>query len=142
MGIKQVELVPISSTGPTQLIPSGKADSLKVFQVTRTDTVATLKAVAGAGNSIIQVTMYGSVNSDAATTATVTITIANNTGTISTGVVDVKANGATTAIVQMSNLPNLEGFPVQGDLNIRAVYAETGGASTVGGPWRFRVDFV
>lgn len=142
MGIKQVELVPISSTGPTQLIPSGKADSLKVFQVTRTDTVATLKAVAGAGNSIIQVTMYGSVNSDAATTATVTITIANNTGTISTGVVDVKANGATTAIVQMSNLPNLENFPVQGDLNIRAVYAETGGASTVGGPWRFRVDFV
>lgn len=142
MGIKQVELVPISTTGPTQLIPSGKADGLKVFQATRTDTVATLKAVTGASTSIMQVTVYGSVASDAATTATVTITVANNTGTISTGVVDVKANGATTAIVQMSNLPNIEPIPATGDLKISAVYAETGGASTTGGPWKFRVDYV
>lgn len=141
MGIKQVELVPVSSTGPTQLIPTGKEDSLKVFQVTRTDTVATVKAVAGASSSIIQVTMYGGVASDSATSASVTLTVSNNTGVISTGVVDVKANGATTALVQMSNLPNIEPIPALGDLQIKAVYAEVG-ASTVGGPWKFRVDYV
>lgn len=142
MGIKQVELVPISSTGPTQLIPSFKEDLLKVFQVSRTDTATVLKAVAGASCSILQVLMYGGVASDAATSATVTITVSNNSGVISTGVVDVKANGATTALVQMSNLPNIEPVPANGDLQIKAVYAETGTASTVGGPWKFRVDYV
>lgn len=142
MGIKQVELVPINTNGPTQTIPSLKEDFLKVFQVTRTDTVAVLKMVTGASTSILQVLMYGSVASDAATTATVTITVSNNTGVISTGTVDVKANGATTALVQMTNLPNIETLPPLGDLQIKAVYAETGGASTTGGPWKFRVDYV
>lgn len=142
MGFKQVEIVPVSTTGPTQLIPSGKNIGTKVFQATRTDTVAVVKAVTGASTSILKILVYGSVNSDAATTATVTLTVSNNTGVISTGVVDVKANGATTALVQMSNLPNVEPVPATGDLQIKAVYAETGGASTVGGPWKFAVEYV
>lgn len=142
MGIKQVELVPISSTGPTQLIPTMKEDYIKVFQATRSDTVAVVKAVTGAQTSILQVIMYGSVNSDAATTATVVVTVSDNSGVLSTGTVDVKANGATTALVQMTNLPNIEKLPPAGDLQIKAVYAETGTASTVGGPWKFRVDYV
>lgn len=142
MGIKQVELVPINTNGPTPLVPGAKPTIAKYFQVTRSDTASTLKAVLPAQASVVQVTVYGSTASDAATTATVTLTIANNSGTISTGVVDVKANGATTAIVQMSNLPNIEPLPAAGDLRISAVYAETGGASTTGGPWKFGIDWV
>lgn len=142
MGIKSVELVPIGSLGPTPITPVSKDELGKFFQVSRTDTVATLKAAIPAQASVVGVLMYGGVASDAATTATVTLTISNNTGTISTGVVDVKANGATTALVQMSNLPNLEPLPLVGDLKITAVYAETGGASTTGGPWKFRLDWV
>jgi hypothetical protein len=140
MGIKQVELVPIASTGPTQLTPASKVLHTKVFQVDR--AVATnLKAVLGASATVMNVATYGSVNSDSATSSTLTITIANNTGTISTGAVDVKANGATTAIVQMSALPNIESLPANGDLRISAQYAEVG-ASTTGGPWKVRVDYV
>lgn len=142
MGIKSVELVPIGSLGPTPITPASKNELGKFFQVSRTDTVGVIKASVPAQASIIGVTMYGSVNSDAATTATVTLQIQNNSGTISTGTVDVKANGATTALVQMSNLPNLEPLPLVGDLRVVAIYAETGTASTTGGPWKFRLEWV
>lgn len=142
MGIKQIELVPISSTGPTPLIPSGKPDIQKFFQATRTDTAATVKAVVPAQSSVLQVTLYGSVNSNAATTATGTVTIANNSGTISTGTVNLLTGGATTALVQMSNLPNIEPLPLNGDLKISFQYAETGTASTLGGPWVIGVTYV
>lgn len=142
MGIKQVELVPINTNGPTATIPGSKQTMGKYFQVVRTDTASTLKAILPAQASIVQVTLYGSVASDAATTATVTLTVANNSGTISTGVVDVKTNGATTAIVQMTNLPNIEPLPAAGDLRVTAVYAETGTASTTGGPWKIGIDWV
>lgn len=139
MGIKQSELVVLSSTGPTVNIPGSKSDLSKFFQVSRTDTTATLKAVVAAQSSLVRVDIYGSVASDAATTATVTITASNNSGTISTGTVDVKANGATTALVQMTNLPNIEAIPPLGDIKITAQYAETGTASTTGGPWKMRI---
>jgi len=142
MGFLASDVTVISSTGPTVLIPSSKDETCKVFQVSRTQTVSTLEAVLPADASIIGVKVYGSTNSDAATTATVTITAANNSGTISTGTVDVKANGTTTAIVQMSNLPNIEPRPLTGDITISAVYAETGTASTTGGPWKFLVEYI
>lgn len=142
MGFKQVDLVPISTIGPTTTSPAAKSTQDLIFQTIRTDTVAVAKLVLPADASVLSVTMLGSVASNAATTATVTITLVNNTGTISTGVVDVKANGATTALVQMSALPNLEGLPAVGDIQVKAVYAETGTASTLGGPWIFRLAYV
>ena len=142
MGLKQVELVPISSLGPTPLIPAAKDDLSKFFQVTRADTVATLKCATGASTSIAGLTIYGSSNSDAATTATVSFSISNNLGVVSTGTVDVKGSGTTTALVQMTNLPLLEQLPPNGDYRVSVTYAETGTASTVGGPWRIRVLYV
>lgn len=142
MGLKQVELVPISSLGPTPLIPNSKDELSKFFQVSRTDTTATLKCVVPASTSPALLMLYGSTNSDAATTAAVSFSISNNTGVVSTGTVDVKASGATTAFIQMTNFPILEQLPSNGDYRISVTYAETGAASTVGGPWRVRVVYV
>lgn len=142
MGLKQTELVVISSNGPTTLIPSGKSDVYKFFQTLRTDITSTLKAVVPAQSSVFNVTLYGSVNSNATITATLTITIANNGGTISTGTVNLLTGGATTALVQMTNLPNIEPIPANGDLRISVQYAETGTASTLGGPWVIGVNYV
>jgi hypothetical protein len=144
MGFKQVELVPVSTTGPTTLIPSGKSTNGKIFQVSRSDTTpAVLKAVLPGSASILSINIHGSTNSDAATTATVIITVSNNTGVISTGTaVDVKGSGTVSALVQMSALPNIEPLPLAGDLLIKAVYAETGTASTTGGPWVFDINYV
>lgn len=144
MGFKKTDVNVLSATGPTVLIPTSKSTDAKLFSVSRTDTTSTVKCVLAADSSIIGVKFFGSTDSDAGTTASVTITVSNNTGTVSTGSVDVKANGATTAEVQMTNLPNLEDVPafMNGDLVISATYAETGTASTTGGPWFVLVEFV
>jgi len=141
MGFRATDIVPLQSVSP--LIPVSKDVAVKAFSVLRTDTSATVKLILPADASILNIIMLGSSNSDAATTATVTLTVSDNTGTISTGTaVNVKTAGATTAIVQMSALPNLQPLPLAGDLKVNATYAETGTASTTGGPYTFIVTYV
>ena len=138
MGFKQVDVTPfVSQISATT--PATKSDQVQLFQVARTDTVNSLKAVLPGQSSVLSVSFYRNGVSNAATTATVTVTISNNTGVISTGTYDVKANGDTSGLVQMTALPNLEPTPLLGDLQINAVYAETGTASSSGGPWVFAV---
>ena len=139
MGFKQIEVVP-PQISPLQ--PSGKAHQIKVFQVSRTDTVSSLKAMLPAQASITNIYGYGSVASNAATTAAITITVTNNSGTVSTATYDVKTSGATNLLLNATNLPNIEPLPLLGDLKINAVYAETGTASTTGGPWKIAVEYV
>ena len=140
MGFQRTDFVPLGNISP--ITPPGKAELHKVFSVSRTDTVSSVKVQLPGQVSVLSIYLYGSVASNAATSATVTITIADNSGTISTGTVDVKANGAATAIVQMTNLPNEQPIPTNGDLKISAVYAESGTASSTGGPWKVRVAYV
>ena len=126
----------------TPITPASKDVVVTAFQVSRTDTVASLKDMLPADASLLYILREASVASDAATTATVTITMANNSGTISTFADDVKTSGALTGFVHMTSLPNLEPLPLLGDLRINAVYAETGTASATGGPWNYIVAFV
>lgn len=142
MGLKQSELVTPFSNGPTALTPSGKPDNQKFFQLSRADTTTTLKAVLPAQSSVFNVTFYGGVNSNAGTSSTATITISNNSGVISTGTVNLLTTGITTGVVQMSALPNIEPMPLNGDLKINVIVAETGTASTLGGPWVVSVAYV
>lgn len=143
MGFRISDIVPLSSTGPTTLIPTSKDVVVKAFSVLRADTSSTLKAVLPADASILTIMMEGGTASNAGTSATVTLVVSDNTGAISTGTaVDVKTAGATTQIVQMPSLPNIQPSPLTGDLKITATYAESGTASTAGGPWTFIVTYV
>jgi len=143
MGFRLSDITPLTTTGPTTLIPTSKDVVVKAFKVTRSDTTSTLKAVLPADASVLNIIMTGSVSSDAGTTATVTLVLSDNTGAISTGTaVNVKTSGTTTQIVQMPSLPNIQPSPLTGDLKITATYAETGSASTTGGDWTFIVTYV
>lgn len=142
MGLKLTELITPFSNGPTALTPPSKSDTCKFFQVTRADIASTLKAVLPAQASVISVTLFGSANSNAGTTAGLTVNISNNTGVISTGTANLLTGGATTADLAMSALPNIEPQPLLGDLKVSVQYAETGTASTLGGPWVMRVNYV
>lgn len=142
MGFLATDITPISSNGPTVLIPTSKDVVTKVFAASRSDTTATLKAVLPADASILSVVFNGGTASDAGTTATLTITAANNGGTVSTGTYNVKTNGAVTGVVTMSGLPNIQPVPLNGDITLKATYAETGTASTTGGPWYVVVTYV
>lgn len=142
MGINVLDVNPIASYGPTAQSQPAKEDLQKYFSVSRTDTAANIvKAVIGASSSPVFVTLFGSSNSNAGTTATVTINISDNSGVRSTGTVNLLTGGATTAFVQMTNLPLLQAIPPNGDFKITAQYAETGTVSTLGGPWTMRVSF-
>lgn len=142
MGIKQQDLVPLSATGPTALIPTAKDLMVKHFTIARTESTSTLKVVLPADATVLEVSKYAGTNSDAGTSSTFTCTIANNSGTISTGTLDMKTAGTTAGHVAMSNLPNLEPVPLTGDLRISAQVVEAGTVSTAGGPWYFKVVYI
>lgn len=140
MGFLATDISPLQPV--SALIPTSKDVQTKVFQIARTASTATLEMVLPADASIIEVSKFGSANSDAGTSSTLTVTAANNTGTISTGTADLKTTGSTTSHVQMSNLPNLQAVPAAGDIRISAQVVEVGTASTVGGPWYVKVLYV
>jgi len=140
MGLLATDITPLQSVSP--LIPTSKDVQTKVFRVARTDSTSTVEAILPADSSIIEISKFGSTNSDAGTSSTLTVTVANNTGTISTGTVDLKTAGTTTAHIQMSDLPNLQAVPAAGDIKISAQVVEVGTASTTGGPWYIKVLYV
>jgi hypothetical protein len=142
MGILASDLVPFSATGPTPLVPAAKDVIVKHFQVSRTDSTAAVKVVIPGDSTIIEISKYAGVNSDAGTSSTLTVTAANNTGVISTGTADLKTTGATAGHILMSNLPNIQPVPLLGDIKISASVAEVGAASTVGGPWFIKVYYI
>lgn len=142
MGVKQVELVPLQ--GPTATIPAAKDGSLKFFQLARTETSSVLKAILPGQATIIGFLIFGAA-SNAGTTATISIgsTLANANEYVNAQ--DVKTSGGlvipTTAL--STNLPNVEAVPLTGtDLTIYAKYAESGVASSSGGPWKIAVWYI
>lgn len=142
MGIKQVDLVTPLTSGPSPLNPPGKPVYTKVFQVTRTNTATTLKAMLPAQASILAINQKVGAVSNAGTTAAITLTVTSNAGTLSTGALDALTAGTSDVNVPMTSLPNIEPLPLAGDISISAIYAETGTASTLGGPWNFVVTYV
>lgn len=142
MGFKAIDITPIASYGPSATTPPNKDVVTKVFAVNRTDTAASVKCVIPGDSTIIDLRMFSQTASDAATTATVSVGIpGNNTFYLNT--VDVKTAAGRIAITtKASNLMNLENIPVSTDIQLNAIYAETGTASTTGGPFYVIVEYV
>jgi hypothetical protein len=142
MGFKAIDITPIASYGPTATTPSCKDVVTKVFAVARTDTAATVKCVLPGDATIVDMRIFNPVASDAATTAVVSVGIPGaNTQFLNT--VDVKtAAGMIRPTAKLLNVINLENTPITGDIIINAIYAETGTASTTGGPFYVIVEYV
>jgi len=141
MGIKQLDIVPYGTALPTSISPASKDGALKFFQLARTETSGVLKAVLPASASIMGFLIWG-VASNAGTTATISIGSTSANANEYVNAQDVKTSGGLvipTATLS-TNLPNIEPIPQGGsDLVIYAKYAETGGASSAGGPWKIAV---
>jgi len=144
MGIKQVELVPVASSGPSSSVPVAKDGSLKFFQLARTETTAVLKAVIPGQSSILGFLIFGPA-SNAGTTATVSIGSTSANANEYVNAQDVKTAGGlvipTSAL--STSLPNIEPIPLTGtDLVIWAKYTESGTVSSSGGPWKIGVWYI
>jgi len=109
--------------------------------IARTDTSAKNLFRLPAYARPIRLSIFGTAASDAGTTATISVgkTGANthflnghDVKTSSSGAGQVHPNGAT----------NLDAVVGTSDIQVTGIYAETGSASTAGGPWTVVIDFV
>jgi len=112
----------------------------KVVQVARTDTTAFDAFVLPKGAVVVGAYVMGTVASDAATTAI--IDVGTNPGT-SDQIVDsfsVKTNGLGYFAVGAA-AGSAMGTQLTADTLYKARYAETGTASSTGGPWLVKVEY-
>lgn len=142
MGFKQSEVVPLQSANVSPTLPSAKVVICKMFQVARADTTATIKCKLPADATMVDFTIAG-VASDAATTGVVSLG-SSVTSTEFVPSADVKGGGTFIRPTNTgTNMDQLENIPLgANDIAIWAKYAETGTASTVGGPWKVVVYYV
>lgn len=152
MGIKSVaDLVPLNPTQISPLNPVRKAYHVVPFQAVRTNTTATKVAVLPADATILGIRMYIQTASNAGTTASVALTgqgVGPSGATFNFGTFSVLTAGTSllnTTVNTVTGVFNLERPPAvqtSGDIIIYATYAETGTASTAGGPFYFVIEYV
>lgn len=129
---------PGQRTGATS--PPSVQIQTKTVSISRTDTTAFEAFVLPKGAVPIGAFIVGRTASDAATTATVSV--GSNPGTTNEIVAafSVKTNGLGVHPAGAQGGTGM-GAQLTADTLIKAIYAETGTASTTGGPWLVRVDY-
>ncbi|MGN6812552.1 MAG: hypothetical protein ACTHMP_16940 [Thermomicrobiales bacterium] len=118
----------------------GLGQFAKVASVTRTMTTATTLFTLPADAQLIGLTINGAAVSNAGTTATLSIGKVGGNGHDYLNGFDV--NGATGSGQQVPSAATLPSAALTADTGITATYAETGTASTSGGPWQVVVEYV
>lgn len=120
--------------------PVGKTMIMRIGTVARTDTVAKFLFMLPKYSWIIDVELVSATASNAGTTAVVSV----GTSTSANELVlnqDVKTNAGyidpTTTAVAAGYFKN-----ATADIPIYAIYAETGAASSAGGPWTVTVQYM
>ena len=113
---------------------------VKTVQIKRTDTTSFDAFTLPKGAVIAGAYVMGTVASDAATTATVSV--GSNPGTTNECVAafSVKTNGVGYFATGAQGGTSL-GSQLTADTLIKAKYTETGTASTTGGPWLVKVEY-
>lgn len=122
--------------------PKPRDTQEKIVKVVRTDTTAFLGAELPRDAVISGLYVIGTVASDAATTATVSLGTSASANELINGF-DVKtaatATGYNPAGSKAVGTAMMTKLTV--DTNLYAKYAETGTASTTGGPWFIKVEY-
>lgn len=113
---------------------------VKTVKIARTDTTAFNAFVIPKGAVIVGAYVMGGTSSDAATTATVSV--GSNPGTTNECVAaySVKSAGAGYFAAGATAGTSM-GSQLTADTLMKAIYAETGAASTTGGPWIVKVEY-
>lgn len=125
--------------------PSGRKSAVFTGDVYRSDTAAKDLFTIPAGSVIVGGRVIGVANSDAGTTATLSVGIKGNLGTEFLSGYDVKAaatgKGHTSPNFQSFGATNSNSLTIgSNSITVTGKYAETGGASTTGGPWTVVFD--
>ena len=108
--------------------------------VARTNTTAKTLFTLPQDAVIIGLSVIGAAVSNAGTTATISVGVVGGNGHDYLNAYDVK--GATGAGQQVPSAATLPATALTADTSVTAIYAETGTASTSGGPWVVVVEYV
>ena len=122
--------------------PSGRTNPSFMGTIARTDTTAKVLFTLPAGCIPVALNYTSPAVSNAGTTATISVGKQGGTGVEFLTTVDVK--GATGSGFQNPVGPaaSLGGAALAAATVVTGVYAETGGASSSGGPWVIVVDVI
>jgi hypothetical protein len=110
------------------------------FAATRTMTTATNALVLPKDAQVIGLSIVGAAVSNAGTTATLSIGKVGGNGHDYLNAYDVK--GATGAGQQVPTSATLPATALTVDTQVTVTYAETGTASTSGGPWLVVLEYI
>lgn len=116
--------------------PLGRQVVAFVGSIARTDTAAKKLFTLPAGSIPIALQYSSPAASDAATTATISVGKTGGTGTEYLTTQDVKTVGTGRGQqVPAGPAATLLGAIQASSVDVTGIYAESGGASTTGGPW-------
>jgi hypothetical protein len=129
-------------TNVTLSRPSAKQLLTKFVKVLRTDTTAAQRAALPRDAMIVGMNVIGYVASDAATTAVIGVGSTTAANEYLSGY-DVKAAGTGEgySAAGAAAVGNAFGVRLTADVPLYVKYAETGTASTTGGPWYVKIDY-
>lgn len=130
------------ATAQDSTFPNGRQAVQFVASIARTDTSAKLLGInLPIGAIVLGIRLAATANSDAGTTATLSVGTVGAAGTTYLNAVDVKAAATGKgSITPVSSGSAKFGTPLAAAESLNGIYAESGGASTTGGPWVVIVD--
>jgi len=133
----------MANTNATPLSNPKPRDSLtKFFSVARTDTTAALQAKLPKGSLITGMYVIGAAASDAQTTAVISVgTTVTANELMASYDVKTAATGEGYNIAGAAAVGSAFASKLTVDTPVYAVYAETGTASTTGGPWVVKLEY-
>ena len=119
----------------------GQITSRAIGTIARTDTSAKNLFTLKAGSIPVRVSYYAGTASNAVTTATISVG-RTGTATYFLNAADVKT--AATATGQQTPTTNVTNMHVAltSDTVVTGTYAESGGASSTGGPWTVMIEYI
>lgn len=110
--------------------------------IARTDTAAKNLFTLPAGAIPVELRFFSAAASNAGTSANVSVGKSGGTGTEYMNALDVKTVGTGQGLVVPNGQANMFASVGNAPLTITGIYAESGTASTAGGPWTVEMSYV
>jgi len=120
--------------------PKPRSSQTKLFQVSRTDTVASVKAWLPKDAVIVGEYIIGAVSSDATTSAAVSVGTTSTSNELIADFSVLTTTGEGYHAAGASAVGSAMATPLTVDTPIYAKYAGSG-ATTTGGPWTVKIEY-
>lgn len=120
--------------------PKPRSTQTKLFQVTRTDTTAAVKAWLPKSAVIVGEYIIGAVSSDATTSASVSVGTTATSNELISAFSVLTTTGEGYHPAGAASVGSAMAIPLTVDTPVYAKYAGVG-AETTGGPWTVKIEY-